>query len=137
MALECLQNRNLEETRRLVLRRLEGLPVDVYLFGSWARGEAGRTSDIDIAILSDQPLPVRLLSELREELDESSVLIRWTSSNSAAPTRTSARAFCGRESDGPPERAGRQRNRREAPQPCRRSARLAEGHRETTALERF
>lgn len=43
----------------------------VYLFGSWARGDPRRISDIDIAIGAEGPLPVALLSEIREALAES------------------------------------------------------------------
>jgi len=39
----------------LVLRRVPG-PRAIYLFGSYARGAAGPESDIDIAILTDEPL---------------------------------------------------------------------------------
>lgn len=48
---------NLAEARRIVLKCLGTHPVRVYLFGSRARGEEGRASDIDIAILPLQPLP--------------------------------------------------------------------------------
>lgn len=53
-----------------------GLPVRVYLFGSAARGTLRRGSDLDVGILPLAPLPVGLLSELREQLEESSLLYR-------------------------------------------------------------
>jgi predicted nucleotidyltransferase len=43
----------------------------VYLFGSWAHGEASRVSDIDVAILPSTPLPPGLLTEIEEDLDAS------------------------------------------------------------------
>jgi len=52
---------DLREVRRIVLRGLEGRRASVYLFGSWARGEAARVSDIDVAILPAESLPPGLL----------------------------------------------------------------------------
>jgi predicted nucleotidyltransferase len=62
---------DLSEVRRIVLRALAGRRARVYLFGSWARGEASRVSDIDVAILPKESLPVGLLTEIQEALDES------------------------------------------------------------------
>ena len=62
---------DLSEARRIVLRGLAGRSARVYLFGSWARGEASRVSDIDVAILPMESLPVGLLTEMQEALDES------------------------------------------------------------------
>jgi len=67
-------NRDLAETRRLVLEGLRGTGARVYLFGSWAKGYATRTSDIDVAVLCEQPIPPWRLSEIREQLEDSSVL---------------------------------------------------------------
>jgi predicted nucleotidyltransferase len=63
----------LDRVREIVARRLAGHAVDVYLFGSWARGEARRTSDIDVALLPREDLAASLVTKLREDLDESSV----------------------------------------------------------------
>jgi predicted nucleotidyltransferase len=65
---------DLREVRRIVLRGLAGRSARVYLFGSWARGEASRVSDIDVAILPIEPLPAGLLAELQDDLDESASL---------------------------------------------------------------
>ncbi|MGD0497138.1 MAG: nucleotidyltransferase domain-containing protein [Bryobacteraceae bacterium] len=57
---------DLNEVRRLVLRGLSGRRARVYLFGSWARGDASRVSDIDVAVLPLEPLPpVRWLRSRR------------------------------------------------------------------------
>lgn len=45
-----IRNHVLQQARNLVLRHLNGKPAKAYLFGSWARSEEKRTSDIDIAI---------------------------------------------------------------------------------------
>lgn len=65
--------RYLDEARELVLRALEGFPADVYLYGSWARGDARRTSDIDVAVLPKSPIPPSVLAKLRESLEESHI----------------------------------------------------------------
>ena len=66
--------RDLDEARRIVFQHLAGRQARVYLFGSWARGEARRYSDIDIAILADEPLPPGLLLDLQDALETSDVL---------------------------------------------------------------
>ena len=67
---------DLAVARAIVTARLAGHQVKVYLFGSWARGEAREGSDVDLAVLAIAPLPVGLLAELREELEESSIVAR-------------------------------------------------------------
>lgn len=64
---------SLEPVRELVTRRLAEHGARVYLFGSFARGDAHRFSDVDIAVDTDRPLPRGTLSLLREELEESSI----------------------------------------------------------------
>ena len=68
--------RALAEVRRIARETLTGKEVMVYLFGSWARGEATLCSDIDLAIESPTPLPRGLLARLREQLEESHVPYR-------------------------------------------------------------
>jgi predicted nucleotidyltransferase len=65
--------RALGEVRRLILLAVNDQDARVYLFGSWARGEARRLSDIDVAIDPATPLPRGTLARLREQLEESSV----------------------------------------------------------------
>lgn len=60
----------LDRVRRTVAARLRGQRVQVFLFGSWARGEPRRTSDIDVAVLPERDLDPGLLAALREELAE-------------------------------------------------------------------
>ena len=63
----------LERVKGIIGRVLGHTPVDVYLFGSWARGAQRLTSDIDVAIESAEPLPRALLASLREALEESTI----------------------------------------------------------------
>lgn len=46
------------------------------LFGSRARGEAGRSSDIDLALAADGPVSAEEMAVLRESLEESRVPFR-------------------------------------------------------------
>jgi predicted nucleotidyltransferase len=55
----------LTQVRQIVLDQLKGYSVQVYLFGSRARGEAGARSDIDVGIWPTEPLPPWVLSEVR------------------------------------------------------------------------
>jgi predicted nucleotidyltransferase len=65
---------DLQEARRIVLDRLRGQAARVFLYGSWVRGHASRTSDIDIGVLPEQKLPAGLLSEIRDALEESTIV---------------------------------------------------------------
>ena len=62
---------DLESVKKIVLEQLKAHGAKVYLFGSQATGKARLYSDIDVAILPLQPLPVLALSEIREKLEES------------------------------------------------------------------
>lgn len=67
----------LDMVRDLVLQGLANANARVYLFGSWARGEQRRTSDIDIAIEHDGSLAAdALILNIREILEESLVPYR-------------------------------------------------------------
>lgn len=65
---------DLESTKRIVLEHLKAFRAKVYLFGSQATGKAHLYSDIDVAILPLQPLPILALPEIREKLEESDIL---------------------------------------------------------------
>lgn len=66
-------DRYLAQVKSIALAALAGHGVAVYLFGSWARGEARRSSDIDIAVDAPRPLPLGVMARLREALEESTV----------------------------------------------------------------
>ena len=59
-----------------IRRVLADTPAEVVLFGSQARGEASRSSDIDIAIRAAQPLPHATLVALRAAFEDSGVVRR-------------------------------------------------------------
>lgn len=42
----------------------------VVLFGSWARGNATATSDVDIGIVGPRPIPLARMYEIREDMEK-------------------------------------------------------------------
>lgn len=65
----------LEDLRNWLMTTLRPYHCQVYLFGSWAAGNAQLSSDVDIAIWLEAPLPIGLLSQIRFHLEESSILL--------------------------------------------------------------
>lgn len=66
----------LDMVRQVVITELGDEPVKVYLFGSWAREEECRSSDIDIAVDCKSEASTGLLARLREALEESAIPYR-------------------------------------------------------------
>jgi len=66
--------RDLETTRKIVLKHLKGYRAKVYLFGSQATGKAYQYSDIDVAVLPLQKLPELTFFNIRAALEESDVI---------------------------------------------------------------
>ncbi len=58
----------IQEALGIIRRHLPDRRLQVFLFGSWAKGSAEPTSDIDLAILGPQPIDDMLLLRLREEI---------------------------------------------------------------------
>jgi predicted nucleotidyltransferase len=67
---------DLAEVRRLLREHLSGLPVRIYLFGSFARGTLHRGSDIDVAVWSEQPIDRERWIALRDALESANILFR-------------------------------------------------------------
>lgn len=70
------QKETLKQVRETLLKYLKGKPVQVYLFGSWAKQKNRHTSDIDIAIWSETNLLEKDIMGLRFHLEESSIPYR-------------------------------------------------------------
>ena len=70
---EALQARWLADIQLILEEHLRGHTVDVYLFGSRARGDQRVWSDVDIAVDPQGPMPEETLVNLRGALEESSV----------------------------------------------------------------
>jgi predicted nucleotidyltransferase len=65
---------DLIEARRIILHFFRDYQVKIYLFGSLAKGTSHQLSDIDIAILPEEPIPFGLISEIRLALEDSNIL---------------------------------------------------------------
>ena len=61
------------EVKEFTRKFWQNQPVRIYLFGSWARGEAKRSSDVDIAIESKEDMSF-LIGEFREALENSCII---------------------------------------------------------------
>ena len=61
------------EAKEFTLKFWQNQPVRIYLFGSWARGEAKRSSDVEIAIESGEDMSF-LIGEFREALENSCIV---------------------------------------------------------------
>ncbi len=61
----------------LLIRPLQKNKAQVWIFGSRARGDHRQYSDIDILFSSSaQPLPRGLISDIKEKLEDSRLLIK-------------------------------------------------------------
>ena len=68
-----MNDRYVEQLRKLVLNFLAAYNVCVYLYGSRAVGSARSTSDVDVAVLPIGKTPDDLFARLREAIEESSI----------------------------------------------------------------
>ncbi len=68
--------KDIRQIREIIQARLASYPVRIFLFGSQATGRARSASDVDVAILSVIDLPAGLLSQVREDLEQSNVLYK-------------------------------------------------------------
>ena len=71
--MNAVREQAVEKLRRMVLNALGEHDAGVWLFGSCARGEARQHSDIDIAILPRDNLPVGFFGELDADIEESTI----------------------------------------------------------------
>ena len=72
----AISGRVLDEVQHIVLEVLRNQQTTIYLFGSWAQGQATSHSDIDIAVEPHRPLPAGMLANLRDRLEESHIPYR-------------------------------------------------------------
>jgi hypothetical protein len=67
------RERYLEHFKQIVLAAVADREAQVYLFGSFASGSERQSSYIDVAIDAGEPLPAGVMSNLADELEESTV----------------------------------------------------------------
>lgn len=53
-----------------VIRAYLGSEYKILLFGSWAKGDALETSDIDIGVLGNGEVPWGIMRKIRDEIEE-------------------------------------------------------------------
>ena len=73
---DIFMNIYIERIRQLVLSVLADENVNVYLFGSWARGTARHGSDVDVAVEFIGASNERKIADLREQMEESTIPYR-------------------------------------------------------------
>ena len=61
-----MQQMYLDRLRQTVLQFMAGEPAEVYLFGSWARGEQRPGSDVDLAVEYRGPSNAAKIAALRD-----------------------------------------------------------------------
>lgn len=71
--MNAVRRRAIEELKRMVLAALGDHDVEVWLFGSCARGDVRRASDIDIGILPREPLGDAFFAELAANIEDSTI----------------------------------------------------------------
>jgi len=59
--------------KQIVLKHVPKDEFAIFLFGSWAVGNAKTLSDIDVGILGTKPLPTLIMADLESDLEESIV----------------------------------------------------------------
>ena len=94
------RKRAIEELRRIVLAALGEHDAAVWLFGSCARGDVRQHSDIDIAILPREELPLGFFGGLHADIEESTIpydvdLVDLSHADPACSTRCCAREYRG------------------------------------------
>ena len=71
-----LRDNILDRVRQIVLAEIGDSEATVYLFGSWARGNERRSSDIDVAVAWQGGATLDRFVRLREVLEESDIPYR-------------------------------------------------------------
>lgn len=70
------RERILEQLKSILDEQLAGEATRIYLFGSWARHEEKRSSDIDIAVESISPISSTKWNNVIEQIEESTIPYR-------------------------------------------------------------
>jgi uncharacterized protein len=71
-----LEPKHLEILNQLLFMPLKKHGARVWVFGSRARGDHKKFSDLDVLFEESQPLPMSALSKIKEDLEESVLPIK-------------------------------------------------------------
>ncbi|HJV36022.1 MAG TPA: nucleotidyltransferase domain-containing protein [Geomonas sp.] len=69
-----LSPHDLEEMRRILRAHIP--EYEVWAFGSRAKGTAKPYSDLDLAIISEEPISLATMADIREAFDDSDMTIK-------------------------------------------------------------
>lgn len=72
MVVYNMEDAIIQRVKTIVLHHFSAQDVRIYLFGSWARREQKRSSDIDIAVEGKEDISYKI-TLLREKLEESTI----------------------------------------------------------------
>lgn len=70
---EALRQTIIHQISLIVAEAIQGFEYQLYGFGSFAKGAESTSSDIDIAIDADVPLPNHVFADIRDRLEESTI----------------------------------------------------------------
>jgi predicted nucleotidyltransferase len=65
-----------EDILHIIFQYIHPDETVVFLFGSFAQGKQGDSSDIDVGIFINSDIPLDIMASLREELNESAPTLR-------------------------------------------------------------
>ncbi len=69
-----LSEKDLNKVLRILRAHVLGFPV--WVFGSRVTGEAGTYSDLDLTVITKDPLPLSTVADLKEAFDESDLVFK-------------------------------------------------------------
>ena len=68
MARALTKEDTIKDVIGIIRRYLPGAETEIVLFGSWARGDAQETSDIDIGLIGPEAVDDMLLLRIKEDI---------------------------------------------------------------------
>ena len=70
------ENKYINKIRAVILEHFKHSNAAIYLFGSWERGTQRPSSDVDIAVKCNDPSSGKIIANLRDVLEESTIPYR-------------------------------------------------------------
>ncbi len=79
-----LSSKELREVKRILQKQVP--EYEVWVFGSRVRGDAWKYSDLDLAIITNEPVSLSKMADLVESFDESDLVFKvdvvdWSTTN--------------------------------------------------------
>lgn len=67
------ENKYLSQLKKLILSELKGASVKIFLFGSRARGDEAKTSDVDIGFIPGKKFNLKTIVYLKDTIEDSRI----------------------------------------------------------------